>query len=154
MQEAWRRGHVLAAARPSRGALAGCVLALLVTAGVPIGGADAVPPPARVTPGAAIANPGCGGIATAHALLDAVSAGCKVIAVVDEARIDLSQVQGDNPPSSATAVLALPDGVTLESGRSPTVAGGLLFMSHDVGKNMLELGDRDRVTGLRSRGTT
>lgn len=105
----------------------------------------------------AVRPPVCAQVATAHvataqALLAAVTAGCKVIVVDNEANIDLTQVDSDSPPSTTSAVVKLPEGVTLESGRSATVAGGLLFLSHDIGKNMLDLGNGDHITGLRLRG--
>jgi hypothetical protein len=95
---------------------------------------------------------GCAHVSTAQQLIDALTAGYRCIFVENYAQIDLAQVP-DNPASTGSAVLHIPDGVMLESGRSPTVQGGLLYMSHRVSKDfMLELGSNTRVTGLRLRG--
>lgn len=103
----------------------------------------------------------CTRVSTAAALIAAIHAGCKHIHVTDDARIDLAAV-GDNPVSTADAVIYIPyipGGVTLESDRSPTAKGGLLYMSHpvqddggDMNKSMLGLSYNTRVTGLRLQG--
>jgi hypothetical protein len=95
----------------------------------------------------------CAPVSTAQELIDALTAGSKCIFIDNNAAIDLARVPVDNPASNAEAVLHIPDGVMLESGRSPTVQGGLLYMSHEVSKAiMLDLGSNTRITGLRLAG--
>ncbi|MGH2868681.1 MAG: FG-GAP-like repeat-containing protein [Solirubrobacteraceae bacterium] len=108
----------------------------------------------------------CADVVTGANLVAALRSGCQDVHVDDAAQIDLSQF-GDHPErfpgydavSTSTGVIHIPDGVTLESDRSPTRRGGRLFMSHQVlqpasdnRKSMLELGAGTSVTGLRLRG--
>lgn len=72
--------------------------------------------------------PGCDRVSTRRQLIDGLNAGYSCVFVDNNARIDLAQV-GDNRPGAPDYVVHVPEGVTLESGRSPTVAGGLLYMS-------------------------
>lgn len=97
--------------------------------------------------------PTCAHVATRQQLIDAVAAGYKCIFVENGAQIDMAQV-ADNRSNAPDSVLRIPDGVTLMSGRSPTVQGGLLYMSRRLAKQraMLKLGANTRVTGLRLRG--
>src|SRR5215813_11266583 len=76
---------------------------------------------------------GCVNVGSAPGLIDAVTAGCKRFAIGNDASIDLAQLP-DNAASSEDAVIQIPDGVTLESGRSPDILGGLLYTSKDVQK--------------------
>jgi hypothetical protein len=101
--------------------------------------------------GARGAPRGCTDVDSANGLVDAVVAGCKLISIANDASIDLAQVP-DNAASSADAVVEIPDGVTIQSGRSADVQGGLLYLSTDVQKSMLGLGNNSRVRGLRLRG--
>ena len=104
---------------------------------------------------------------TAQDLVDALAAGCRDIRVSDRARIDLAQLAehpdgypGYRPRTNLdSAVLDIPAGVTSESDRSPTHAGGLLYMSSqvlvptgDVPLAMLGLGAHTELSGLRLRG--
>lgn len=88
--------------------------------------------------------PRCIRVFTRQDLVNALAAGRRCVYVDDRARIDLSA--GDT--------IEVPDGVTLESGRSPTNQGGLLYMSHAVPNNtvMLDLGANTHITGLRLGG--
>jgi hypothetical protein len=92
-------------------------------------------------------QPTCKRVSTREELVAAVNAGFTCIFVVDRAEIDLTAGEGE-------VALKIPDGVTLMGGRSPTVAGGLLFQRERVDGRiaMLDLGKRARVTGLRIRG--
>ena len=98
----------------------------------------------------------CTGVSTFNELVAAL-ASCKTVVVDNNARIDLAQ-EGHRVPGHPDEILQVPDGVTLESGRSATVPGGLLYMSHrvstccDAGPFMLVLGNDTRVSGLRLRG--
>jgi hypothetical protein len=98
----------------------------------------------------------CDDVMTAQDLLEALEAKCKLIVVNDRAKIDVAQLDG-NPASTPTAILHIPEGVTLESDRSPTAQGGELYMSHpidgpDIQKSMLEPGSNTRIHGLRLFG--
>ncbi len=91
--------------------------------------------------------------------------GCRHIYVDDAARIDLAnlylhhtQFVGYDALNTygvpQAGVLTVPDGVTLESDRSARHAGGLLYMSKNLGSPtaMLALRPGDRITGLRLHG--
>jgi hypothetical protein len=94
----------------------------------------------------------CPEVSTAQQLTEALASAEKCIYVADYAGIDLSQV-AESRGASPEHVLYIPEGVTLESGRSPTDLGGLLYLSHQPSqKTMLDLGQGARVTGLRLRG--
>ena len=82
----------------------------------------------------------CEDVLTAQELIDALGSGCKHIYVDDSANIDLAYValHHDQFPGYdalntygdwSGAVIHIPDGVTLESDRSPTHLGGRLYMS-------------------------
>jgi FG-GAP-like repeat len=76
-----------------------------------------------------------------------------VIWVPNDASIDLSFFIATE--SQDDFLLKIPECVTLASGRSATVDGGLLHLDVTVGtsqKFMLSLGDRASVSGLRLRG--
>ena len=107
----------------------------------------------------------CADVLYAQDLVDALGSGCRHIYVDDAARIDLANLSlhhgqfvgydalntyGD--PNGG--VLHVPDGVTVESDRSAHHAGGLLYMSQNLGSPtaMLALRPGDRVTGLRLHG--
>ena len=149
----------------TRWLLAGvCVLAFVVLDGwAPAIGAAGDRPGPRIGIGSV-----CGDVLTGQDLVTALRLGCKVIDVDDSARIDLSQL-ADNPAqypgygdvSSSTGVISLPAGVTLESDRSPTRQGGVLYMSQEVvvpgmddihPKAMIEAGSDTQITGLRLEG--
>ena len=103
-------------------------------------GASAGPPiPARC----------CAHVSTHKQLTDALAAGSKCIFVDNNAQIDLSQVRDHR---GADWVLYVPDGVTIESGRSPRTPGGLLYMSRRSKLIMIDLGSDSRISGLRLRG--
>ncbi len=99
-------------------------------------------------------------VSTRLQLIDALASGSTCIYVADDARIDLAV--GDQRTGARDSLLQVPDGVTLESGRSARSPGGLLYMSHRVlhpsHKDgpaqfiMLDLGSNTRITGLRLRG--
>ena len=93
----------------------------------------------------------CATVSNRQQLVDAIVAGRKCIFVNNDAKIDLAS--GD-PIATPFAVLDIPAGVSLESGRSAFNLGGVLFMSHAVQdkKWMLQLGAGTRVTGLRLLG--
>jgi hypothetical protein len=103
----------------------------------------------------------CADVVSGQELINAVLSGCKDIHVDDSAQIDLarlSQLPGfaaldvyDDPQG---AVLHIPDGVTLESDRSPRHAGGRLYMSANLQypTAMLALRAGDHITGLRLQG--
>ena len=102
---------------------------------------------------AVIVKRNCAGVSTRQELVDAVASGRKCIVVRSDAKIDLAT--GDPIATDPfDAVLHIPDGVSLESGRSATSLGGVLSMSHPVEgkKTMLDLGANTRVTGLRLLG--
>ena len=110
-------------------------------------------PAARPLSLAVVVKRNCAGVSTRQELVDAVRSGRKCIVVRSDARIDLAT--GDPIATDPfDAVLHIPDGVSLESGRSPTSLGGVLSMTHPVeGKRvMLDLGANTRVTGLRLLG--
>jgi FG-GAP-like repeat len=109
----------------------------------------------------------CADVLTGQDLVDALGSGCKLIKIDDGARIDLAKLADDPAQypgyaaiATQTGVIHIPDGVTLESDRSPSRQGGLLYMSHEVlipgagkdTKSMLELGAHTRVSGLRLFG--
>ena len=96
----------------------------------------------------------CVHVATRQQLVDAIAAGSRCVYVADKARIDLAL--GDNRTGAPDYEIHVPDGVTLESGRSPTRPGGLLYMSHAVRiqKVMLDLAGNTHLTGLRLTGFT
>ncbi len=114
----------------------------------------------------------CDDVVNGNQLLLALEARCTPIHIDDSARIDVSQLDG-NPtqPTPAEAVLYIPDGITIESDRSATRLGGLLYMSHPLpplapGQSilsscpdgacteaMLELGSGTRISGLRLAAT-
>ena len=103
---------------------------------------------------------GCAHVSTFAELSDALNAGYTCVYVDDNAQIDLSQ-EATNLPPGQDYILKIPDGVTLESGRSPTVPGGLLYMSGPLAEEqppdnvtlaMLDLGANTHITGLRLRG--
>jgi hypothetical protein len=77
----------------------------------------------------------------------------KDVFVANNAQIDLAAIS-DNRTGALDYVLRVPDGVTLESGRSPTGQGALLYMSRRLPNqpHMLDLGSNTQVTGLRLRG--
>jgi hypothetical protein len=103
-------------------------------------GASAGPPiPARC----------CAHVSTHKQLTNALAAGSKCIFVDNNAQIDLSQVRDHR---GADWVLYVPDGVTIESGRSPRTPGGLLYMSSRSKLIMIDLGSDSRISGLRLRG--
>jgi FG-GAP-like repeat len=98
----------------------------------------------------------CDGVISGQDLVDALQARCKRIDVADRAKIDVAQLDG-NPASTPTAIVHIPDGVTLESDRSATAEGGELYMSRpiegpDIWKSMLEPGSDTRIRGLRLFG--
>jgi hypothetical protein len=97
--------------------------------------------------------PGCAHVSTRLQLIDALKAGYSCVFVNNYTRIDLAQV-GDNQPGAPDSVIHIPDGVTLESGRSPTVPGALLYMSRRLQNQtpMLDMGANAHITGLRLRG--
>lgn len=76
-----------------------------------------------------------------------------VIWVDDNASIDLDGLASTDP-NAPNFLLHIPDCVTLASGRSATLDGGLLFVNNrsTIQLFMLELGNGARVTGLRLRG--
>ena len=110
--------------------------------------------------------PACDDVLTGQDLVDALRSGCSDIHVDPSARIDLSQLAdhpdqfpGYNAVTTPNGVVHVPAGVTLESNRSATQQGGLLFMSSqvivpggDLPKSMLELGAHTAVRGLRLEG--
>jgi hypothetical protein len=99
-----------------------------------------------------VVQPSCPHVGTAQELIDKLVKGHKCVYVEDKARIDLAAVP-DNPLSDDESVLVIPDGVMLMGGRSPTVLGGMLELSHRIAKRiMLKLGSNTRVAGLRLRG--
>jgi hypothetical protein len=99
-----------------------------------------------------VVRPACPQVGTAQELIDKLVAGFKCVYVKDSARIDLAAVP-NNPLGDETSILVIPDAVTLMGGRSPTVLGGVLEMSHRIAKRtMLRLGSNTHVTGLRLRG--
>ena len=95
----------------------------------------------------------CDDVITGQDLIDALQARCKRIVVDDRAKIDVTQLDG-NPTSTPTAILHIPNGVTLESDRSPSAQGGELYMSGSVDgqTSMLEPGSDTRIHGLRLFG--
>jgi hypothetical protein len=94
----------------------------------------------------------CFHVSTRPQLVSALAAGYRCVFVENDAEIDLGQVS-DNRRDAPDYVLHIPDGVTLASGRSPTVQGGLLYMSRPIKQTvMLDLGAGAHVTGLRLRG--
>ena len=115
----------------------------------------------------------CDHVIDGHALVAALVARCNPIDVADDAHdpgrpgIDLTLV-ADHPDqypgyeqlvSDYGGVVYVPPGVTIESDRSPTHHGALIYMSHQVvkpgttdPKAMLELDAGTRVTGLRLKG--
>jgi len=95
----------------------------------------------------------CTHVSTRAQLLDALATGAKCIFVANEAQIDLAV--SDHRTGSSYWVVHVPDGVTIESGRSARTPGGLLYMSHQlqVDQNvMLDVGSNTRISGLRLRG--
>jgi FG-GAP-like repeat len=107
----------------------------------------------------------CASVSLGQQLIEALGAGDKCIFVASDAEINLGELGEQEekneeklgktlPGVPEDAVLQIPEGVTLESGRSPTVQGGLLFMKHKLTKKrvMLDLGANTRITGLRLRG--
>jgi hypothetical protein len=95
----------------------------------------------------------CAHVSTRAQLLDALAAGSKYIFVANNAQIDLAV--SDDRTGSSYWVVHVPDGVTIESGRSPRTPGGLLYMSHQLQvkqKVMLDVGSNTRISGLRLRG--
>jgi hypothetical protein len=108
----------------------------------------------------------CADVLGGQGLVDALNSGCKDIHVDDAANIDLATLDdhpdrfpGYDTVRSTTGVIHVPDGVTLESDRSPTRLGAVLSMSHEVfipgednPKSMLDLGANSRVSGLRLIG--
>ena len=94
----------------------------------------------------------CKRVATVAELVAALAVPYPCIAVADDARLDIAQAPGD--ARVLDAMLHVPDGVTLRSGRSATVDGGLLYMSHAVAGRtaMLDLGSKTHISGLRLRG--
>jgi hypothetical protein len=107
----------------------------------------------------------CADVLSAQDLVDALGSGCRHIHVDDAARIDLAQLVLHHDQfvgfdalntygHPEDAVLHIPDGVTLESDRSARHAGGLLYMSQNLGSPtaMLALRSGDRVAGLRLHG--
>jgi FG-GAP-like repeat len=111
---------------------------------------------------------GCFHVGTGQELVDALNSGYKCIYVNNDARIDLGQIQPMEPdcpppppnyiamgppPQQRCSVLRIPDGVTLESGRSATSQGGLLYLTRQLPQtHMLDLGSNTRITGLRIEG--
>jgi hypothetical protein len=100
---------------------------------------------------------GCAHVSTFTELSDALNAGYNCVYVEDNARIDFTQA-AENIGQSGWGrgyILQVPDNVTIESGRSPTVPGGLLYETHYYPHSeqaMLQLGSNDHITGLRLRG--
>jgi FG-GAP-like repeat len=114
--------------------------------------------PERVVPGGSthppIAVKCCVRVSTRPQLVAALAARPRCIFVENNAQIDLATVN-DQRRGAPIWVLQVPDGVTLESGRSPTVPGGLLYMSRPIKQYvMLDVGSNTRITGLRLRGYT
>jgi hypothetical protein len=106
------------------------------------------PPQATVTTAAELQN--AVNVAASSQLLCARP---YVIWVPNDASIDMSFFIATE--SQNDFLLQIPQCVTLASGRSATVDGGLLHLDVTVGTNqqfMLSLGDRASVTGLRLRG--
>lgn len=94
----------------------------------------------------------CPQVGTAVELIEKLAAGFKCVYVKDSSAIDLAGVP-DNQLSDGASILVIPDGVTLMGGRSPTLPGGVLELSHRTAKaTMLKLGSNTRVVGLRLRG--
>jgi hypothetical protein len=92
----------------------------------------------------------CAHVATRAQLLDALAAGSKCVFVANNAQIDLAV---SDSRSGSYWLVHVPDGVTIESGRSPRTPGGLLYMSRQVAqKVMLDIGTNTRISGLRLRG--
>ncbi|MEA2170464.1 MAG: hypothetical protein QOF76_3764 [Solirubrobacteraceae bacterium] len=104
----------------------------------------------------------CPQVRTAQELVDRLAAGFTCIFVTGE--IDLQDVLDPDHPVTGppailgepSAILAIPDGVTLMGGRSPTQFGGVLGLSQrpadHAKKAALRLGANTRITGLRLRG--
>ena len=124
--------------------------ALTVTGTPSSPAAGAAPRPLML---AIVVKRNCAGVSTRQELIDAVASGRKCIVVRNDAKIDLA-VGDPIATDPFDAVLHIPDGVSLESGRSATNPGGVLSMSHPVdGKQtMLDLGANTRVTGVRLLG--
>ena len=100
---------------------------------------------------------GCAHVSTFTQLSDALNAGYLCVYVDDNARIDFTQAEEDMGQTNwgHGSILQVPNNVTIESGRSPTVPGGLLYETHNYPhyeKDMLELGSNDHITGLRLQG--
>jgi hypothetical protein len=94
----------------------------------------------------------CAHVSTRSQLIGALAAGAKCIFVADNAQIDLAQVN-DQRSGAPDWVVHVPDGVSIESGRSPRTPGGLLYMSHRLKQTiMLDVGSNTRISGLRLRG--
>jgi len=105
-------------------------------------------------------------VSTGDQLVAALCAGNRYIWIENHARIDLARVAPMEPDCPAPndiprggpaaqrcAVLRIPDGVTLASGRSAVEDGALLFLDHSLTQHyMLDMGSHTRVTGLRLRG--
>ena len=112
--------------------------------------------PERVVPGGSahppIAVKCCVRVSTRPQLVAALAERPRCIFVENNAEIDLAAVNDQRDPHPYW-VLHVPDGVTIESGRSPTVPGGLLYMSRRIKQEiMLDVGSNTRITGLRLRG--
>ncbi|MDP9120270.1 MAG: FG-GAP-like repeat-containing protein [Acidobacteriota bacterium] len=92
-------------------------------------------------------------VSTLADLKIAIAAGVKVIWIENTSSIDLGAVVDDRA-GAPDSIVQIPPGVTLASGRSETVAGGMLYVSRRTGPQpyMLSLGEDARVTGLRLRG--
>ncbi len=111
---------------------------------------------------------GCFHVSTGQELVYALNTGYKCIFVNNDARIDLGKIQPMEPdcpppapnniamgppPQQRCAVLRIPDGVTLESGRSAVNQGGLLYLDRQLPQSfMLDLGSNTHITGLRIEG--
>jgi FG-GAP-like repeat len=94
----------------------------------------------------------CVRVSTRPQLVAALALGPRCVFVENNAQIDLAAVNDQRDPHPYW-VLHVPDGLTLESGRSPTVEGGLLYMSRRIKQEiMLDVGSNTRITGLRLRG--
>lgn len=138
---------------PARALAAGVAFMLVlvswVLAGVTHGSARPTRPPTGYSLNVGI-HRRCTQVSNRQQLLDALAAGSKCIFVADTASIDLAQVRHDRPG----ATVYVPEGVTLESDRSPTAQGGLLYMSRSLSghRPMLKLAANTRITGLRLRG--
>ena len=93
----------------------------------------------------------CAHVSTRAQLIAALSAGSRCIFVANDAEIDLAV--NDQRRGAPYWIVHVPDGVTIESGRSPRTPGGLLYMSHQVTQYvMLDIGSNTRISGLRLRG--